>query len=204
MLPAEFCVVEPPVIKRIWMHKAWIVICGDVIDASRWCQLLGQSNVSTTILAISKFYTINSLFSTYSTNMAAAIQHFVGDKPVDSFPPEAISQIPDEVLRKREAERLSKGEHKEPGAGRRAGAATRNPDGTRIWNCLLRGLRGAKCESFLRLWYQRWGKTRQQGANGRYDPCLDKCKIQNINLSDSLDPVIWILHRPLASVGVNL
>lgn len=83
--------------------------------------------------------------------MAAAIQRFVGDKPVDSFPPEAISQIPDEILRKREAERLSKGEHKEPGAGRRAGAATRNPSGTRIWNCLPRGLCGAKCEPFLRL-----------------------------------------------------
>ena len=61
--------------------------------------------------------------------MAAAVQRFVGDKPVDSFPPEATRQISDEELRKREAERLSKGGNKEPGAGRRAGAATRNPDG---------------------------------------------------------------------------
>jgi hypothetical protein len=61
--------------------------------------------------------------------MAAAVQRFVGDKPVDSFPPEATRQISDEELREREAERLSKGENKEPGAGRRAGAATRNPDG---------------------------------------------------------------------------
>ncbi|OAX34820.1 hypothetical protein K503DRAFT_774137 [Rhizopogon vinicolor AM-OR11-026] len=60
--------------------------------------------------------------------MPVYIQRFVGDKPVDSFPPEAIKQIPDEELRKREAGRLSKGEHKGPGAGRRAGAATRNPD----------------------------------------------------------------------------
>jgi hypothetical protein len=72
--------------------------------------------------------------------MPVYIQRFVGDKPVDSFPPEAIRQIPDEELRKREVGRLSKGEHKEPGAGRRAGAATRNPDGAGICNFLLRGV----------------------------------------------------------------
>src|SRR6267154_3220927 len=59
------------------------------------------------------------------------IKRFVGDQPVDAFSPEAIRQIPDEVLRKREAERLSKGDKKGPGAGKRAGAATRNPDGAR-------------------------------------------------------------------------
>ncbi|KAG1729005.1 hypothetical protein EDB19DRAFT_132616 [Suillus lakei] len=60
--------------------------------------------------------------------MAAAIQHFVGDTPVDSFPSEATQKISDDELTKKEVERLSKGEQKEPGAGRRAGAASRNPD----------------------------------------------------------------------------
>ncbi|KIJ07188.1 hypothetical protein PAXINDRAFT_19610 [Paxillus involutus ATCC 200175] len=54
-------------------------------------------------------------------------QNFVGDKPVDSFPTEAIQRIPDDVLTKRELERLSKGDAKEPGANRRAGVATRDP-----------------------------------------------------------------------------
>ncbi|KAG0696928.1 hypothetical protein DFH29DRAFT_179785 [Suillus ampliporus] len=60
--------------------------------------------------------------------MAAATQRFVGNKPVNSFPPEATQKIPDDELRKREADRLSKGDQKEPGADRRSGAATRNPD----------------------------------------------------------------------------
>ncbi|KAG1739390.1 uncharacterized protein EDB91DRAFT_1028742, partial [Suillus paluster] len=58
----------------------------------------------------------------------AAIQRFVGDAPINTFPPEATQNILDEELKKREAERLSKSEQKEPGAGRRAGGATRNPD----------------------------------------------------------------------------
>ncbi|EGN97786.1 hypothetical protein SERLA73DRAFT_182532 [Serpula lacrymans var. lacrymans S7.3] len=57
----------------------------------------------------------------------AARQNFVGNKPVESFPPEAIQKIPDDELTKREAERLSKGDSKQPGANKRAGAATRNP-----------------------------------------------------------------------------
>jgi len=65
--------------------------------------------------------------------MPSCVKRFVGDKPVDSFPPEATRQIPDDVLRRRETERLAKGENKEPGAGRRAGAATRNPDGAGIF-----------------------------------------------------------------------
>ncbi|KAG2122435.1 hypothetical protein BD769DRAFT_973229 [Suillus cothurnatus] len=60
--------------------------------------------------------------------MAAAKQHFVGDTPVDSFPSEATQKIPDDELTKKEAERLTKCEQKEPGAGKRAGAASRNPD----------------------------------------------------------------------------
>ncbi|KAG1801965.1 hypothetical protein EV424DRAFT_1285278, partial [Suillus variegatus] len=55
-------------------------------------------------------------------------QHFVGDTPVDSFPSEATQQIPDDELAKKEVKRLSKGEQKGPGAGKRAGAASRNPD----------------------------------------------------------------------------
>jgi hypothetical protein len=61
--------------------------------------------------------------------MAAAKQHFVGDTPVDSFPSEATQKIPDDEITKKEAERLTKCEQKEPGAGKRAGAASRNPDG---------------------------------------------------------------------------
>lgn len=60
--------------------------------------------------------------------MAAATQHFVGDTPVDSFPSEVAQQIPDDELTKKEVKRLSKGEQKQPGAGKRAGAASRNPD----------------------------------------------------------------------------
>lgn len=59
-------------------------------------------------------------------------QNFVGDKPVDAFPPEAIQKIPDDELTKRELERLSKGADKEPGANKRAGVATRDPAGTSI------------------------------------------------------------------------
>ena len=57
-------------------------------------------------------------------------QNFVGDKPVDKFPPEAIQKIPDDELTKRELIRLSKGADKEPGANRRAGVATRDPTRT--------------------------------------------------------------------------
>jgi hypothetical protein len=63
--------------------------------------------------------------------MTPAVQHFVGDTPIDSFPSEATQKIPDDELTKKEVERLSKGEQKDPGAGRRAGAASRNPDGER-------------------------------------------------------------------------
>lgn len=63
--------------------------------------------------------------------MATTTQHFVGDTPVDSFPSEATQQIPDDELAKKEVKRLSKGEQKGPGAGKRAGAASRNPDGKR-------------------------------------------------------------------------
>ncbi|KAH7927684.1 hypothetical protein BV22DRAFT_1127249 [Leucogyrophana mollusca] len=58
----------------------------------------------------------------------ATTAHFVGDTPVDSFPTEAIQKIPDEELTKRDAARLEKGDTKEPGAAKRAGAATRNPE----------------------------------------------------------------------------
>lgn len=59
-------------------------------------------------------------------------QNFVGDKPVDSFPPEAIKKIPEEQLTKSELQRLSesKGADKVPGANKRAGVATRDPAGT--------------------------------------------------------------------------
>lgn len=59
-------------------------------------------------------------------------QNFVGDKPVDNFPPGAIRKIPDDELTKRELERLSKGADKEPGANKRAGVATRDPARTSI------------------------------------------------------------------------
>lgn len=58
---------------------------------------------------------------------AMVTQNFVGDKPVDTFPPEAIQKIPDDELTKRELKRLSKGADKEPGANKRAGVATRDP-----------------------------------------------------------------------------
>ncbi|KAG6379436.1 hypothetical protein JVT61DRAFT_11906 [Boletus reticuloceps] len=54
-------------------------------------------------------------------------QHFVGNKPVEAFPPEAIRKIPDDVLTRRELNRLSKGADKEPGANKRAGVASRDP-----------------------------------------------------------------------------
>jgi len=55
-------------------------------------------------------------------------QNFVGDKPVDAFPPEATDKIPDDELTKREQQRLSKPDaDKEPGANKRAGVATRDP-----------------------------------------------------------------------------
>jgi len=54
-------------------------------------------------------------------------QNFVGDKPVDAFPPEATDKIPDDELTKREQQRLSKDADKEPGANKRAGVATRDP-----------------------------------------------------------------------------
>jgi len=54
-------------------------------------------------------------------------QNFVGDKPVDAFPPEATQKIPDDELTQRELKRLSKGADKDPGANRRAGVATRDP-----------------------------------------------------------------------------
>lgn len=73
----------------------------------------------------------HEFFSFISLNMAAAVQHFVGDTPVDSISSEATRKIPDDELAKKEAERLSKGEQKDPGAGKRAGAASRNPDGER-------------------------------------------------------------------------
>ena len=53
-------------------------------------------------------------------------QKFVGTKPVDDFPPEAVAKIPDDELNKREANRDPA---KEPGANKRAGAATRDPKG---------------------------------------------------------------------------
>ena len=59
-------------------------------------------------------------------------QNFVGDKPVDSFPPETIQKIPDDELTKREVKRLSEGANKEPGANKRAGVATRDPARTSI------------------------------------------------------------------------
>ncbi|KAH7884991.1 hypothetical protein F5I97DRAFT_1810220 [Phlebopus sp. FC_14] len=54
-------------------------------------------------------------------------QTFVGDKPVEHAPEEATRKIPDEALTEREAERLAKGDAKEPGANKRAGAASRDP-----------------------------------------------------------------------------
>ncbi|KAI9566258.1 hypothetical protein HD554DRAFT_2118816 [Boletus coccyginus] len=59
-------------------------------------------------------------------------QNFVGDKPVDTFPPEATHRIPDDELTKREQQRLSKDADKEPGANKRAGVATRDPARTSI------------------------------------------------------------------------
>ena len=53
-------------------------------------------------------------------------QNFVGDKPVDSFPAGATDKIPNDELAKREAERLAQGAQ-EPGAGKRAGVASRDP-----------------------------------------------------------------------------
>lgn len=71
----------------------------------------------------------HELFALILRTMAAAVQHFVGDTPVDSIPSKVTQKIPDDELAKKEAERLSKGEQKDPGAGKRAGAASRNPDG---------------------------------------------------------------------------
>ena len=64
--------------------------------------------------------------------LAMVTQNFVGDKPVDIFPPEAIQKITDDELTKRELKRLSKGADKEPGANKRAGAATRDPARTSV------------------------------------------------------------------------
>ncbi|KAF9237973.1 hypothetical protein BU15DRAFT_48160 [Melanogaster broomeanus] len=60
-------------------------------------------------------------------------QNWVGNTPVDWFPSAAIQKIPDEVLTRRELERLAKGANKEPGANRRAGVATRDPG--RMYRC---------------------------------------------------------------------
>lgn len=51
-------------------------------------------------------------------------QNFVNTEPVDEFPPEAVQKIDDDELTKRETNRDSA---KEPGANKRAGAATRDP-----------------------------------------------------------------------------
>lgn len=51
-------------------------------------------------------------------------QRFVGTQPVDSFPQDATSKIPDSELDKREAQRNPA---QEPGANKRAGAASRDP-----------------------------------------------------------------------------
>ena len=53
-------------------------------------------------------------------------QSFVGDKPVEQLPAEATQKIPDEQLDKMEAHRDPKDQ---PGANKRAGIATRDPDG---------------------------------------------------------------------------
>ncbi|KAG6333712.1 hypothetical protein ID866_5379 [Astraeus odoratus] len=58
-------------------------------------------------------------------------QDFVGEQPVDQIPEEAKQKIPDEELTKRDAERLSMGEHHPPGAAVRAGVAARDPKGAR-------------------------------------------------------------------------
>ena len=53
-------------------------------------------------------------------------QNFVGDKLVDDFPPQTIQKGDEGDLTKREAQRDP---GVEPGANKRAGAASRNPAG---------------------------------------------------------------------------
>ncbi|OCH87927.1 hypothetical protein OBBRIDRAFT_836993 [Obba rivulosa] len=53
------------------------------------------------------------------------IHNFVGDKPVDQFPPEATQKIDEMQLTKEEIHRDPR---VQPGANRRAGVATRDPE----------------------------------------------------------------------------
>ncbi|OSX57104.1 hypothetical protein POSPLADRAFT_1061805 [Postia placenta MAD-698-R-SB12] len=54
----------------------------------------------------------------------ATTKNFTGTEPVDQFPPEVTQKIDDDDLTQREAQRNPA---REPGANKRAGAATRDP-----------------------------------------------------------------------------
>ncbi|TFK48823.1 hypothetical protein OE88DRAFT_1664012 [Heliocybe sulcata] len=59
----------------------------------------------------------------------ATTHNFVGDKLVDELPSQATQKLSDDDLTKKEAQRLQGGAQ-EPGANKRAGAASLDPSGT--------------------------------------------------------------------------